>query len=505
MKFLASFLLVVPILLQAQTFVNRTYSQLYDIQAKSTVQMGNGNYLVTGTQAFANGFLSLHSPNGQCVNTVFLSQGALSSFSDLTQVTKINDTLAIVSGKISLAGGPAEVWKGITIAVNDQGVQLWSLIHNVNDPGIDATITDVERLSDTTFLVLCSSIGNASNSMSKVDVLGNIQWTKSYESNETGFKLSDVCVMDSLIFLGGNRFNLGAYSGVILRLDSLGNLVDGWNYSHSVQPDFIQLLASEQGLIVANRGHAMSALDLIKIDFSGNVVAQKSFTLNMGMPEEQALKPLAYIDSATCWYWNGGNFGSFAYQIDIQTLSTINGISHMGNIQTMIDQDTTLQILATGPLYGIKNQLLLQKHYAITSADSLESLYSFCTYPTNEQPLNELAPIISSYVPNVSIGNTPGPFFYPLIPNEPWVNEPFCVEMLGALEEETLRFGPNPSAGNITIDGFSGQPYHLVDNNGNTVCYGIVGSDGYLELSHLSSGQYYLILSGRKTALIISH
>ena len=505
MKFLASFLLVVPILLQAQTFVNRTYSQLYDIQAKSTVQMGNGNYLVTGTQAFANGFLSLHSPNGQCVNTVFLSQGALSSFSDLTQVTKINDTLAIVSGKISLAGGPAEVWKGITIAVNDQGVQLWSLIHNVNDPGIDATITDVERLSDTTFLVLCSSIGNASNSMSKVDVLGNIQWTKSYESNETGFKLSDVCVMDSLIFLGGNRFNLGAYSGVILRLDSLGNLEDGWNYSHSVQPDFVQLLATNQGLIVANRGHAMSALDLINVDFSGIVLAQKSFPINMGMPEEEANKPLAPIDSSTCWYWNGGDFGSFAFQINQQTLMPINAISHMGNIQTIIDQDTTLQVLATGPLYGIKNQLILQKHYAITSADSLESLFTFCTYPTNEMPLNELAPVKSNFLPNLGIGNTPSPFFYPLIQNEPWVNETFCVEMLGALEEETLRFGPNPCHEFIEINKFPNQSYQIHQFDGKLISQGNTSQEGRIYTLHIPNGSYLIQIGNQQIIVIVAH
>jgi hypothetical protein len=124
MKFLVAFLCLSPFMLFAQTFVNRTYSEMYDVQAKSAVQLGNGNYLVTGTQAFSNGFLSVHAPNGLCISPTFLSQGALSSYSELHQITKINDTLALVSGKISLAGGPAEVWKGITMAVNDQGQQL---------------------------------------------------------------------------------------------------------------------------------------------------------------------------------------------------------------------------------------------------------------------------------------------------------------------------------------------------------------------------------------------
>lgn len=459
--------------------------------------MGNGNYLVGGRQAFSNGFLSIHMPDGQCTNTVFLSQGALSSFSEFSQVTKINDTLAIVSGKISLAIGATEIWQGITVAVNDQGLQLWSLIHNVSDPGIDAEITDVEKLTDSTFLVLCSSIGNASNSLSNVNLLGNCQWTKSFDSNDSGFKLSDVCIIDSLTFLGGNRFNLGAYSGVILRLDSLGNLEDGWNYSHSVQPDFVQLLAINQGLIVANRGHAMSALDLIKVDFSGNVLAQKSFPINMGLPEEQARKPLAPIDSSTCWYWNGGDFGSFAYQLDEQTLLPLNGISHMGNIQTIIDQDTTLQVLATGPLYGIKNQLILQKHYAITSADSIESLYTFCTYPTNEMPLNELAPVKSNFLPNLGIGNTPSPFYYPLIQNEPWINEPFCVEMLGSLEEETLRFGPNPCNELIQFSNLPNTPFNLFNSMGQVIKTGSTSNQGDIWVEEIPVGVYVINIANR--------
>ncbi len=502
MKFLLLFLGFLPFIFKSQSFVNRTYSQQYDIQAKSVVQMGNGSYLIVGTQSFSNGFLSVHDVNGQCIQTQFLSQGALSSFSEFSQVTKINDTLAIVSGKISLAIGATEVWQGITVAVNNQGLQLWSLIHNVSDPGIDAEITDVEKLTDSTFLVLCSSIGNASNSMSKVNLLGNCQWTKSFDSNDSGFKLSDVCVMDSLIFLGGNRFNLGAYSGVILRLDSLGNLEDGWNYSHSVQPDFVQLLATNQGLIVANRGHAMSALDLINVDFSGIVLAQKSFPINMGLPEEQARKPLAPIDSSTCWYWNGGDFGSFAYQIDEQTLLPLNGISHMGNIQTIIDQDTTLQVLATGPLYGIKSQLVLQKHYAITSADSLESLYTYCTYPTNEMPLNELAPVKSIFLPNLGIGNTPSPFFYPLIQNEPWVNEPFCVEMLGGLSEVDINYGPNPCNEFIQFSNLPNTPYTLINSLGQVVKMGNTSNQGEIWVKELPVGVYLISVLDRSLKII---
>ena len=90
------FLLVLfPVLMQAQTWVNRTYSNLYDVQARAMVEMTNGNFLVTGTQAFANGFLSVHEPTGACMNSYFLSQSALSSYSDFYVIENINDTPAV--------------------------------------------------------------------------------------------------------------------------------------------------------------------------------------------------------------------------------------------------------------------------------------------------------------------------------------------------------------------------------------------------------------------------
>ena len=88
MKFFLLALGFLPFFFKSQSFVNRTYSQLYDIQAKSVVQMGNGSYLVVGTQSFSNGFLSVHDVNGQCIQTEYLSLGALSSFSEFNTIRR---------------------------------------------------------------------------------------------------------------------------------------------------------------------------------------------------------------------------------------------------------------------------------------------------------------------------------------------------------------------------------------------------------------------------------
>jgi hypothetical protein len=507
MKYLLIFLGFLPFAFKSQSFVNRTFSQLYDIQAKSVVQMGNGSYLVVGTQSFSNGFLSVHDVNGQCIQTQFLSQGALSSFSEFTQLTKINDTLALIGGKISIAVGPAEIWQGITIAINQTGQILWSVISSITDPGVDATVRDIERLNDSTMLVLTSGIGTASNALSEVDFYGNVHWTKAYDLNADGFQLNDLCIADSSIYACGHQFALGTFSGVILKLDSVGNVIEGNKYDHVSQPDFVQAIAQHQGLILANRGHAMNSMDLIKVDYSGNITEQKTFQngMGMGMPEEQASKPLHVIDSITCWYWQGGDFGSYANKISTPNLLPTQTLMHMGNIQRMIEQDTLVYMLSSGPIYGIKKQIITQKHYAISAVDSINQFFNYCTYPSNENPLNELSPSITSFTPLVSAGATPSPWFYPFVTNQAWTNEPFCVEMLGGLNEENLKFGPNPCDEKVHINGNINQPYRIFSMDGKLIQQGKIDISGNIETYNLPSGNYLVKVSTNTIKVAIKH
>lgn len=478
---------------------------MYDVQAKSAVRMLNGNYLVAGTQAFANGFLTVHTPQGQAFQATFLSQGALSSFSEFNQITKINDTLAVIGGKISLAVGASEIWQGISMAVNQQGQALWTLTHSISDPGMDATVRDIERINDTSFFVLTSGISGVSNSLSKITASGNVLWTTSYDSNLNGFQLNDICLADSSFFVCGSIFNLGNFSGILMKIDTVGNLIEGSKYDHTVQPDFIQVIPQHGAIILANRGHAMESVDVMKMDFNGNVVAQKTFQGGMAMPEDLATKPLSVIDSATCWYWRGSGFGSYAHRIESMNLLPAQTLMHYGNIQTLMEGDTSITILSAGPLYGIKSQVILQKHYAISEVDSIEALYAYCTYPQNELPLNEIAPIKTTFTPTVTNGPSPSPLFYPLNSNEPWVNEPFCVEMLGEVREYELRFGPNPCDDFIQIEGYGSVNYSIYSTEGKLVVQGMTDEHGIIPTLKLNNGIYILKLLEKSTTIQIQH
>lgn len=503
MKFHLLFVGLLPLLGVSQTWVNRTYSNLYDVQARSMVEMGNGNFLVAGTQAFSNGFLSVHDAFGNCSATRYLSQSALSSYSDFNQIVKMNDTMAIIGGKISLAGGPIELWKGITVAVNQQGAVIWMQFHEVSSL-TDALVRDIEPFNDSTILVLSAGIGTPQNTLSLVKIDGSVLWTKNYDVNETGFQLNDLCLADSNIYVCGNLNQAGNYAGVLLTLDTSGNLIDGSKYNFNTQPDFVQLIRQGVNLVVANCG-ASSSQSLLKMDFSGNVTDHKSFTAMMVMAQDQAPKPLSKIDSSHFWFYNGGDFGSLGYQMDVVSMLPYQVIQHVGNLQAIHEQDTIMRILSTGPIYGIKSQVIMQKHYALTSADSLEGLFSFCTYPSNEPPTNQLIPLKINFTPTLSQGYTPNPLNYPFLANEAWTNEPQCVESLGGTDESTLILAPNPCDKVLKIEVQAPLEYSILNLGGKIVQSGQTNALGHIDTHALPNGLYLFMLGNRTYRIQVMH
>lgn len=147
----------------------------------------------------------------------------------------------------------------------------------------------------------------------------------------------------------------------------------------------------------------------------------------------------------------------------------------------------------------------MQKHYSLTEADSVELWYQYCTYPNNEMPLNETAPTTSICIPTATPGNPPNPFYYPLLGNEPWINETNCVEMLGNLAENTLRFGPNPCDLTVRFEGYENQPYTLYNTLGQRIASGIIDAQGFLSTEQLGSGNYIVRLSENTVPIHVIH
>jgi hypothetical protein len=272
------------------------------------------------------------------------------------------------------------------------------------------------------------------------------------------------------------------------------------------RPNFIQLISLDNSLVIANRGNAGDLIDLVQIDSTGVLIRQLNLPSAMSNFEEDALKPLCKVDSANYWYWLGSAFGSNAYSLNENGSSAINeSFFHWGNIQN-IEQDTFgITMLSNGPMYGIKNQTILQKHFSISHSDSLSGLFNFCSYPNGENPTIENSIMQSNITIDVSNHAPSSPTFIGFDLIFEWIQEPFCVEFLGGIEEQTLSISPNPCNEYIQIIGFENQSYQLFDMIGNKISSGTVPYSNRINTSELNAGSYFLSIGNTISQFMIIH
>jgi hypothetical protein len=105
----------------------------------------------------------------------------------------------------------------------------------------------------------------------------------------------------------------------------------------------------------------------------------------------------------------------------------------------------------------------------------------------------------------VTNGPSPSLLFYPLNSNEPWVNEPFCVEMLGGLDEEILKFGPNPCSETLTLEGTHLTYYSIIDSMGKEVQSGYTDSEGRIKTNEIKNGLYLIKTKKGSFKVLVNH
>jgi hypothetical protein len=116
--------------------------------------------------------------------------------------------------------------------------------------------------------------------------------------------------------------------------------------------------------------------------------------------------------------------------------------------------------------------------------------------------LNELAPTRTSFTPLVSAGTSPSPWYYPFVANQPWTNEPFCVEMLGGLSETDINYGPNPCNEFIQFSNLPCTPYTLMNSLGQVMKVGSTSNEGEIWVKELPVGVYLITILDRSLKII---
>ena len=489
----------------AQDYVRRNYSALNELIAKDSYHHANGELFVVGKTTQNQGFLSKYDASGNLTSVRYVQASALSSFNQLSIIEKYSDTDFLIGGRKLMDLSTPPYWESLVTLVDHNGNMLWT--NTTNFGGVDSEIKDISVLSNGNIAIVTSTDNQNQSIIEMLDPFGNSVWSSLFSMQVAGFKFNDLLSDGNQnLLVCGSFQDQGISAGIVAKLDSNGTILWSKKYEDPYQPNFIQLISLDNSLVIANRGNAGDQINLVQIDSTGALIRQLNLPSAMSNFEEDALKPLCKVDSANYWYWLGSAFGSNAYSLNENGSSAINeSFFHWGNIQN-IEQDTSgITMLSNGPMYGIKNQTILQKHFSISHADSLSGLFNFCSYPNGENPTIENSIMQSNITIDVSSHAASSPTFIGFDLIFEWIQEPFCVEFLGGIEEQTLSISPNPCNEFLQIIGFENQSYQLFDLIGNKISSGTVPYSNRINTSYLNAGSYFLSIGNSISQFMIIH
>jgi hypothetical protein len=504
-KIILGFFCFISLSVSAQDYVFRNYSVLNELFAKDSYHHVNGEVFVVGKTTQNQGFLSKYDAAGHLTSVQYVQASALSSFNQLSIIEKYSDTTFLIGGRKLMDLSAPPYWESLVTLVDHNGNMLWT--NTTNYGAVDSEIKDIFVLSNGNIAIVTSTDNQNQSIIEMLDPSGNSLGSNLFSMPVAGFEFNDLLSADNQnLIVCGSFQDRGISAGIVAKLDSNGTILWSKKYEDPYQPNFIQLISLANSFVIANRGNAGNQIDLVQIDSTGALIEQLNLPSPMSNFEEDALKPLFKVDSANYWYWIGGAFGSNAYSLNENgNLTNNESFFHWGNIQN-IEQDTSgITMLSNGPMYGIKNQTILQKHFSISHADSISGLFNFCSYSNAENPIIENSIIQSNILIDESSHAPSSPTFIGFDLIFEWIQEPFCVEFLGGIEEQTLSISPNPCNEYLQIIGFENQSYQLFDLIGNKISSGTVPFSNRISTSELNPGSYFLTIGNCTSQFMIVH
>ncbi len=504
-KIILGFFFFMLLKVTAQDYVFRNYSVLNELIAKDSYHHANGELFVVGKTTQNQGFLSKYNAAGNLTSVRYVQASALSSFNQLSIIEKYSDTDFLIGGRKLMELSSPPYWESLVTLVDHNGNMLWT--NTTNYGGVDSEIKDISVLPNGNIAIVTSTDNLNQSIIEMLDPLGNSVWSSLFSMPVAGFEFNDLLSDDNQnLLVCGSFQDQGISAGIVAKLDSNGTILWSKKYEDPYQPNFIQLISLDNSFVIANRGNAGNLIDLVQIDSTGALIRQLNLPSSMTNFEEDALKPLCKVDSANYWYWIGGAFGSNAYSLNENgNLTNNESFFHWGNIQN-IEQDTSgITMLSNGPMYGIKNQTILQKHFSISHADSISGLFNFCSYSNAENPIIENSIIQSNILIDESSHAASSSTFIGFDLIFEWIQEPFCVEFLGEIDEQTLSISPNPCNEYLQIIGFENQSYQLFDLIGNKISSGTVPYSNRISTSELNPGSYFLTIGNCTSQFMIVH
>jgi hypothetical protein len=484
--------------LNAKT-LKSTSNNGYVVAGNADIQFGQTNY-VAGFVFYSDSTGSNHW------------EKAYSSFGN----TFAFQTIAQLADSGFIAGGNmfnpiTNQLGGALLKLDQQGNEIWK--KSISDSsGADIVVSDLLVESDTSFLLVAKKTGESDgNYIIRMDSAGNILWQNSFEmpGNDKIELNSLKQSSDKSLFIVGTLISNSNQSGLLMRLDSLGNIV--WavknNYPNS---SFTDLLLDSNQLFCRNTTTFGEAI-LHAFDLNGNSL------WNLKLPESEdnfgpfvlgKRKLIFDADSNIVVYSSNFSFSSF-YRFSKEG-NYIDGLYGFGSSQAIdFYPNGTCSILMSGPAFGVKSSLIMNNHFAITRLENFNSIQTSCLWGSQAQgaiftdntTTINLIPSTNCTVSTAMMENVSA---FISIDNN-------CVEFLGSVGEiNQLDFevSPNPANNLIQLSINSNEALYnkgsLVNSLGKEVLsFSIYHSKQSIDVSAVQSGVYWLKIGNKSKKVII--
>lgn len=235
------------------------YTDILEIPNFKIAAIGAGSdTIINGFSSRQNGFIAIYDSVGNKIHSQVYTLPNGDDLFDAFVPTPDNGFL--IAGRSFIGVNPNTTCRAWLVKTDSTGAfqfqKIWSAI------GDGIAIVSICPLSDGNYLVAGGTAINANTYdnvafLRKIDVSGNIIWTKTYEGLTPGPKSFFNCkeLSDKTILACGNSYNVNPNddSGYILKADSLGNVIWERELNPDINEDyFLRLNTTYDGGIILN-------------------------------------------------------------------------------------------------------------------------------------------------------------------------------------------------------------------------------------------------------------
>jgi hypothetical protein len=271
----------------SQGYFNNLYdyngSNQYSNAAKTSVELGNGDFLISGQKYPSSSFGGLVfikiNTNG---DTIFKRR--YPDFSNYSYTGSSNSLIKTLDNKLVQCGATyvvsSNVPDGLLIKLNEDGDTLWTKTYGGSNFDNANTVC---QTTDSGFVLMGStqsfSNGPASDFyLVKTDKYGNQQWQQTYGTTLAEDCVSGQITLDGGYVMAGRKESGSASIFYMVKTDVLGNVQWQKTYSNTVGVCFVKQLADSSYVLTGAQPFGSSYKPcIIKTTKNGTFVWQKNY------------------------------------------------------------------------------------------------------------------------------------------------------------------------------------------------------------------------------------